>query len=204
MNDVSEMTKASLAYEKAYTLADRAQRKASNGRAMDLEPGDGARFFYDDLDELKKKYRRGADVGWALVKAQVNVTDEPYENIANAIIERAVLDYEIALSNDDKIEQATIEKFAAGDFCYALTKLDMTEQLAIVKSKATLFFKLIQKNSREISKESAALRRAGKPVAELSKYRCPLCGGHIYESARPRHKRKEYHCGGCALVGWAP
>lgn len=203
MSEIKELIASSLALEKAFTLADAAQRNVSRGRTLDLKPGDGARIFSDDLDDLKRKYRNGADTGWNNARKYTSVTDEPYENLANAIIERAVLDYEIALSYGDKATKYSIEEFAAGELCYSLTKLNVTEQLAIVKQQAEEYFKLVRKNYKAISAESAALRKAGKPFDRFGKYRCPLCGGRIYEFQRAR-SRKEYHCTGCALVGFEP
>lgn len=204
MSNIKELIASSLSYEKAFTMAEAAQRKASNGKAAALPEGDGARILIDDLEKLKGNYRAKAEESWAKVKGAARVSDEPFQNLANAIVERAVLDYEIALSNGDKDTQASIEKFAAGDFCYTLTKLDITEQLETIKERAGKFFESVQKNYKEISADSAKLRKAGKPLERFAKYRCPLCGGRIFEAARARSKRREYHCSGCALIGYEP
>lgn len=204
MSNIKELIASSLSYEKAFTMAEAAQRRASNGKTAALPRGDGALILIEDLEKLKGDYRKKAEESWAKVKASARVSDEPYQSLANAIVERAVLDYEIALSTGDKDTQASIEAFAAGDFCYTLTKLDITEQLGVIKARAADFQKLVRENYKEIAADSAKLRKAGKPLERFSKYRCPLCGGRIFEAARPRSKRREYHCSGCALIGFEP
>lgn len=204
MSNINELIATSLSYEKAFTMADTAQRKASNGKTAALPKGDGALILIEDLEKLKGEYREKAEESWAKVKASARVSDEPYQNLANAIVERAVLDYEIALSLGDKDTQASIEKFAEGDFCFTLTKLDITEQLGVIKAKHKEYAKLVRDNYKAISADSAKIRKAGKPLERFSKYRCPLCGGRIFEAARPRSKRREYHCSGCALIGFEP
>jgi len=204
MNDTNQHVAAAMMFEKAFSLADSAQRIASNGRAANLLPGDGAKIFYDDLAILKEKYRKASDKAMARAKASADLTDEPFENLANAIVERAVLDYEIALSFHDKGGIKSLEDFAASQYCESLTRLDMTEKLQIVRGKAELFFKYVSKHGKEICAESAAIRKAGQAPCSYGKHKCPLCGGVMYEYVRPRSKRKEIHCSGCSLVGFVP
>lgn len=204
MNEVKEHIAASLMFEKAYTLADIAQRNVSRGKGDALIPGDGAKIVYDDLTALKAKYRAASDKAIKRAKDAARVTDEPYENLANAVVERAVLDYEIALSFDDKGGQLAIENFARSELCSVLTKLDVKAQLEIVKEKADAFQKYVRENCKAISTESAALRKAGKHIEIYGKYKCPLCGGRLYEFTRGNRRKREYHCSGCALVGFEP
>lgn len=201
MSMIKELIASSLAFEQAFTMAGSVQREITPKKYAKLS--DGGKLLYDDLDELKSKYRAQADAGWKKAEAAAKVSDDPYQNLANAIVERAVLDYEIALSQKDEAAQHAIEDFAAGEFCAELTKLNVSEQLEVVKARAYEYFKLVRVNYKRISQDSANLRKAGKPLERYGKYRCPLCGGRLYEYQRAK-RRKEYHCSGCALVGYEP
>lgn len=63
--------------------------------------------------------------------------DDPYQNLANAIVVAAAYDYKKALRKDDKDEMKNIEKFFFSDWYSVLTNVSPDFLLDMIRRNCT-------------------------------------------------------------------
>lgn len=174
-------------------------------RARPFSMTDEERAMYKEMDtrsdELWKEAKRlGAP----------HVTQKNYEDLANAILQRAIEDYEDLMCNTkqeggDSMSIASIENFLRHQ---TYSQLDMMEMLEHIKSVyRNKFYPYCARHAREINMEWMRFDESPAYMnvydrERASKHRCPLCGGAL----RPLDKQGYYNigCTRCHLVAYLP
>lgn len=207
MKSFEEFVEESLKYDRASSrmqvvIADLIERRRDDKR-FDLSNGDAPDKSFDiiinDLKKLQKEYREESDRMWAKVELYKGVNRRAWEDLANAIVKMAIEDYERTISGKkSESEKMLIEKFAEDcDNGYMnLSKLKITALLKRVNLNHEKFIVYAHEHSKEIMEETARLKKL-KKEARYSQYRCPNCGGGLYETVMYGIHRAT--CTGCFL-----
>ena len=204
---VERAMEESLVYERAFArteelIQDVCSRKREDGK-IDKENGEKPDKSYDvlvsGLRSLQSQFRKESNRLWAMAESKAEFYDWAFEKLANAIIFRAVEDYEIAISgHGNSKEKLLIERFAEqcdnGEAPY--TNLKVGSLLDIVCKRHEEFKKIANENGKEIIAETKA-HRAAKVDLHNNTYRCPLCGGALYSYSQLGVHR--VCCTGCCL-----
>lgn len=207
MKSFEEFVDESLKYDRASSrmqviIADLIERRRDDKR-FDLHNGNTPDKAFDeminDLKKLQKGYREESDRLWAKVELYKGVHRKAWEDLANAIVQMAIEDYERAISGKrDEEEKMLIEKFA--DNCdngyMNLSKLKITALLQRVNRNHEKFVVYAHENAKGIIAETAQLRANHKEMRNGT-YRCPNCGGTLYETVMYGIHRAS--CTGCFL-----
>lgn len=183
-------------YERAYQRLDMIlrtlnERKKSDD-AVDLKEGDKPDESYDLMIEaftkLRNEWRAEANRLWNMAESKAEYKPENVEALCNAVVLMAVQDYEMAISGaGNQSEKTLIELFA--DSCDSgeavFTKLKVNVLLEKVRAAHEKFVEICKKHGTEIVAETKAMRANKKFNAENLKkdgeYKCPLCGGGLYD-----------------------
>lgn len=151
-------------------------------------------FFEAKSDEL-----------WAEAEKDFDCGDERYEDLANAVIKRAIDDYETALcgvQNKEMLDE--IERFAKSG-ARAYTRANMPQILARIRRLYPKFIQYVHEHGPEIIRETR--KYAGKKrEPNTFRYRCPLCGGGLRAVGSPVYGIQLIRCINCNLsegVGYA-
>lgn len=192
MKSFEEFVDESLKYDRASSrmqvvIADLIERRREDKR-FDVNNGDAPDKSFDiiinDLKKLQKEYREESDRMWAKVELYKGVNRRAWEDLANAIVKMAIEDYERAISGKkSESEKMLIEKFA--DNCdngsMNLSKLKITALLQQIDRNHEKFVVYAHQNAEGIIGDTARLKKTKKEM-RYAKYRCPNCGGGLYET----------------------
>ena len=176
-----ELLKRSLIYERAKSMVEEAAQKVARDRKAHLkkiaETNEEFDQAYDlafqELRAVQNQLGAKADELWKQMEQTTEKFGPGLQRLANAVLEKAAYDYEVALCegfSDSEAEMRLIEKFAVqGAEMY--TTLDFSEVLWRI---------------RTVYKDEW-LPTAKKIVPELReektrhfRHKCPLCGGGLY------------------------
>lgn len=126
-------------------------------------------------------------------ESEAHTTAEPYANLLTAIEAKAVSDYELALCGFlPEYELKNIEEFASyGDL--------LPRILSELRIKYPRFEKLVKNHFEDIAADTRALKKRGAEIGKKAKYRCPFCGGGLYEWGRSYYGVRQIRCTGCDL-----
>lgn len=175
------LLKQSLIYERAKVRIEEAAQKVARDRKAHLteiaETGEDFDESYDlALSELRGiQIRLGAraDELWAEMEATTEKFGPGLERLANAVLENAAYDYEVALCDgfpDSAAEMRLIELFAErGAEVY--TTLDFGEVLGQIRR---VYY---EEWRPKVEKLVPELHEEPKP---RYRHKCPLCGGGLY------------------------
>ena len=174
-------------------------------RARPFVMTDKERAMYKEMDtrseELWKEAKRlGAP----------HVTQKNYEDRANAILHRAIEDYEDLMcktkqEGGDSMSMSSIENFLKRQTYSRLNMIEMLERIKTIYH--TKFYPYCAKHAKEISEQWAQFDKSSVYMnlydrEKATKHRCPLCGGAL----RPISKQGYYNigCTGCHLAAYLP
>lgn len=191
---VDKAMRESLKYDRAYArLQVLISDLLANQRISDKEElaeGNQPDTSYDllitDLKKLQTDYRAESGRLWKIAETNKDVHVKAYEDLANAIVQAAAEDYTMALCGGmNESKKMLIELFA--DACdrgeLAFTKIKVHVILDRIRSAHEEFVKFVKENAREIVAETKARKAKHKPMSENS-FRCPMCGGGLYEQSQ--------------------
>lgn len=201
---MTDYVEESLVYERAITHVNRAlatlrsEKKLADRAARDAgEPSDiSFEIAIDDLSKLRAKYQRESDKLWREAEKDMYEGAKPWENLANAVIQQAIKDYEVALCADNRHTILSVRRFAERGG-QTLTKVNLPAVLHKIDEAHKEFSALVAKRGAEIVEESQRLKAAHKKPQD-GHIRCPLCGGALYDKA-PEKKTHLINCTGCSL-----
>ena len=197
----------SLMYDRAASrlqviISDLAVRQRSDD-AVDVENGEELDESYDillkDLRLIETSYNVESKRLWDMAEKKAEWTRHAVEGLANAIVQKAVEDYEMAISGTQcESEMSSLERFA--EECdngeYVLTKIKVKDLLAKVRKGHEKFVRHAKTFGDDIIAETAAIRKKHGDITE-SRYRCPMCGGALYTESQ--HGVHRVVCTGCYL-----
>lgn len=66
---------------------------------------------------------------------QIDHDDDPWRNLASAVVLRALKDYQDACVAGDKVIMGRLEKFFRSEWCELLTPVDMVRASKLVREK---------------------------------------------------------------------
>ncbi len=170
---------------------------------VDLDNGEECDASYDvlikDLKTLQSVYNTESDRLWQMAEKKSEWTRRAVEDLANAIVQKAVEDYEMAISGTQcEMEMASLEEFAdkcdAGE--YVLTKAKVNDLLKMVRKGHEEFVKYAKANADEIIAETKRIRSKREDIAS-SRFKCPMCGGAVFSELEYGVHRA--CCTGCYL-----
>ena len=176
-----ELLRRSLIYERAKTRIEEAAQKVARDRKAHLteiaETGEDFDESYDlalsELRGIQHQLGAKADEYWARMEKETEMFMPGLERLANAVLESAAYDYEVALCDgfpDSAAEMRLIEIFAErGAEVY--TTLDFSEVLGQIR-------RVYHEEWRpKVEKLVPELHDEPKP---RFRHKCPLCGGGLY------------------------
>lgn len=108
--------------------------------------------------------------------------------LANAILERAAYDYEMALCSDceeAKYVMRDIEDFAVREG-HLYTALDFPELLESIRDRHKRFCRKAHDEVLEIVLNTNKNRKHGLAEIKYNSHRCPLCGGGMYAKGKTK------------------
>ena len=148
---------------------------------------------YDDkLENLKvqkAKYRKLSDEYYRRHRRKHPgiYDDDSLDNLIVAIMQRAALDYGMALSTKDLVLQSELERFADG-YGQELTSMDMGSVFESLKIGYGRFCKIVDEHHDEIIADNKAIakRRDNGERRFTYRYHCPICRGQILNGTRGR------------------
>lgn len=191
---VDRAMQESLKYDRAYArLQVLISDLLSNQRISDKEElaeGNQPDASYDllitDLKKLQMDYRAESGRLWKMAETNKDIYAKAYEDLANAIVQAAAEDYTMALCGGmNESEKMLIELFA--DACdsgeLAFTKIKVHVILDRIKRAHEDFVKFVKAHGKEIVAETKERKAKHKPMSENS-FRCPMCGGALYEQSQ--------------------
>jgi len=157
------------------------------------------------LQKRKLKVRRLSDEAFLRHKElhRGEEEDDGWERLANAILHRASLDYEGAISKGDKKMKSDVERFAR-DSAHLYSRVDFEAVLWRIREKYEDFKKIAHREKYNIIETTERIRRESKKKfdyvnEELNPYRCPCCGGGLYAQTRLKSNTVLIKCSGCSL-----
>lgn len=152
------------------------------------------------LRQLANTYRKLSDDAFLQHKATTDVCDDGIRNLANAVLEQAIHDYEVALCDNNSSEIYRIEMFMYGDG-RNFTMLDTGELIDKVKVSHKRFKTKAHDEFDEILVTTVQLRDRGIWFGDRrNKHRCPLCGGGMFVKKKVSNGRYIVGCTTCELV----
>lgn len=195
-----ELLRKSLIYERARTIIEEAAQKVSRDRKTHLqtiaESGEEYdRAFdvaLDGLRGLQHEFGAKSDKLWKQMEAVTPKFGPGLERLANAVLEAAAYDYEVALCDgfhDSKAEIYMIEKFASCG-AEAYTTLNFFDVLDRIR-------KVYEAEWLPMVKTILPDLASGK--APTQKTSCPLCGGGLYFSRNRASGGGAVRCTTCGL-----
>ncbi len=197
-----ELLQESLCYERARSRIEELIRVVGQDRKADTErswksgedPDQSIDVVLDELRQAKINVSKKADEKWSEMGRCRARFSPGLERLANAVIVRAVEDYEETISSGKYTsEQISIEKFAEHG-AERFTTLDLVSVLRQVRGVySNKFIPLCEEIWEELLAEKAPKFR----------HRCPLCGGGLYYAGR-KHGGDRVRCNNCALFWLVP
>ncbi len=198
-----------MAYERAQARIGAAMNQLSRERNKEYEEcrrtGEEPDRAYDialqQMKSARESLRRTGDRLWREAEQKANIYPPAVENLANAIVERAVYDYEMALSGIGKnLHRNDVERFARDD-AEGYTSIDLNQILRKVREAYPIFSATVREHGDEIIRETRK-NREDHINMELNTYKCPLCGGALYAYGKAsREHVQRINCTGCSLSG---
>ena len=184
------------------------------------------RIKLDTLNELIKKkpvsderkmelraeikiLQKESDELWEYAKSQneERLVKKSYEDLANAVIKRAVLDYEALISGRGTGESGSIVNipeilsFAKGN---TFTKIDIYGTLEKIKRvREKEFVPYVAKHQRDIVLEYLQLKKKKVNTTsynDIFSHRCPVCGGAMIPTFIKDHRNGEAKFEGVGCV----
>lgn len=202
---VQELIKESMTLERAVSLcsslaneAAKRRNEANKGKRRPEDEDESYDLVINVINEAKDRFKADSDQLWKQAENRCRLDDDGVENLLNAVIQRAALDYELALSNrgfPDAIRE--VEEFFRGD-ADVFTKADVTEVPRRIRMAHRRFVEIAHDQIADIIRETKENRKAGRDMCDNS-VRCPLCGGGVYEYGVPYNGRHQVRCTGCNL-----
>lgn len=206
---VEELMAQSMAYERAQARVGDAMNKLSRERnkAYDecRETGETLDPSYDlalqAMKTAREELRRTGNRLWKQAEQTADIYPPAVENLANAVVERAVYDYEMALSGaGNALHRADVERFAR-DGAEAYTGIDLKQVLRKCREAYPIFAAMVREHGDEIIQETRRNREKHINL-ELNTYKCPMCGGALYAyGTAPRDGLQRINCTGCSFTG---
>lgn len=147
-----------------------------------------------ESDEKKKvELERESDKFWTMAKAlgKPGVTEDCYENLANAVVKQAIFDY-IGLLNTVRAREEVsatcnkteIRKFAKDQMITTLNLSDLLDQ--IDRCYEEKFIPYVSEHRAEIVSDYKEAKKKHKTIYEFldqTKHRCPFCQNGLYPKA---------------------
>lgn len=197
--------KLSLDYEAKYGEASGniVKLQIRRNRAMDEAARRGEKFsdVYTPLIVLEKqkkaRFRKLADETWQLYKNQQapEIDRRDCDEIINALIIRAALDYENALSKRDASAIKELEMFASDNAkVFAIFQKIKAAQLMFRRDAHKDIFDII-----DVTKKIRSKNKYADVNTRTNPHRCPLCGNGVYIKRRVGDNFI-VGCGGCSLT----
>lgn len=197
--------KLSLDYEAKYgeAIGNIVKLQIQRNRAMDEAARRGEEFsdVYTPLIVLEKqkkaRFRELSDKAWAMYKkCQVpSIDKKDCDEIINAVIIRAALDYENALSKRDAKAIKELETFASDNAkVFAIFQKIKTAHLMFKRDAHKDIFDII-----DITRKIRSKNRYADVNTKTNPHRCPLCGNGVYIKRRVGDSFI-VGCGGCSLT----
>ena len=196
----------SLVYERAQStvsammngLAKQRNENEREARRSGTEPDKSFQLVIDVLSDAKKRFRKESKRLWKLAEKSSDIHEIGVENLCNAIIQRAALDYEAALSGHGNVEEKRrIEAFAE-DGADDYTSIDFQNVLDRIRVAQPVFSKTAKEHIEEIMSETKNNKQHDGDNRKNT-YRCPLCGGGLYAYGKPDGGIQQIRCTGCNL-----
>lgn len=141
---------------------------------------------------------------WSAVYSNAKVHRQSVRELADAVILQAVMDYEHGLckgGRDGEHTVAEVEKFAKTS-ADNYAAINFASVLKRIKRVYPEFQKLVREHGADIVVDTKYIKRKKHPEYNTAKYRCPLCGGGVYEKGNPVGNVHKIICEGCYLEGW--
>ena len=164
----------------------------------------GVPITEEQIQELEAMEAKSEQL-WQEAKAlgKDSVTQQNYEDLANAIIYRGIRDWESLISSmitpSAAINEAEIKRFMQSQTYSKLNTEELLEQIELIYKLK--FIPYAKRNRSSIIKQWENFQKRGLSKNDAvyeSKHRCPLCGG----SYRPRILKNAVliGCTGCDLT----
>lgn len=206
---VNDYMQKSLVFERAWYMVNTVMRSIGAERKENTKeaarngelPDESYNIVLADLRRIKKEYRKKSEELWNKAKQISGVDDSVYDRLANAVIERAAIDYEIAISAGNAGRMAELESFARSDYADDLTKCDVPAILQKIRYAWPGWKAYVTENAEDIAADTIELRRKRTSNIEAKfKYRCPFCGGGLNMYSRAvKNEGRRFVCSGCAF-----
>lgn len=189
---------------KLFTLGQEIVKEEDKAREEGRKPDPSMYKRYEELSKLRKKYRKLSDDAFNRHKAKIrprDLDDEGVQRIYIAVMQRAAMDYENALSKGHTKEIEKIERFGKDSGERAKEILSrIKSDAARFKEKAESEIDAILATTMDINGKHRS--RDYYCNKSLNKNRCPLCGGGMY--VKKIHKVNDkvqfkVMCTGCNL-----
>ena len=203
---VQELIKESMTLERAVSLcsalaneAAKRRNEANKGKRRPEDKDESFDLVINVINEAKDRFKADSNRLWKQAEERCRLDDEGVENLLNGVIQRAALDYELALSNrgfPDSIRE--IENFFLGD-ADVFTKADVSQVPKRIRMARQRFVEIAHDHINEIIEETKVNRAARRDMLDNT-YRCPLCGGGMYEWGKAYNGRHQIRCTGCNLA----
>ena len=203
---VQELIKESMTLERAVSLcsalaneAAKRRNEANKGKRRPEDKDESFDLVINVINEARERFRSDSNQLWKQAEERCRLDDDGVENLLNAVIQRAALDYELALSNrgfPDSIRE--IEEFFRGD-ADVFTKADVSQVPKRIRMAHRQFVEIAHDHVKDIIKETSDNRKRNRDMLDNT-YRCPLCGGGMYEWGKAYNGRHQIRCTGCNLA----
>ena len=158
---VEQYIAESLVYERAQStvsaimngLAKQRNENEREARRNGTEPDKSFQVVIDVLSDAKKRFEKESNRLWKLAENNAEISDTSIENLCNAVIQRAALDYETSIcGGGSEGERSKIERFAE-DGADSYTAIDFESVLSRIRNAQPKFKKIAKEHVMEIVKE---------------------------------------------------
>lgn len=200
METINDFVNASMNWERVASKADAEIRKLSAAAKQERiaakkekrEPDLSLSLYADELRGVKHRAEKQAEKYWKQARELAVPHDGNLEELLNAVVLKAVNDYETALFNRDTATMTTLEWF-------------LTDTITSrIKRKYTEFKRIARSHADEIADYTKRIRKASGDMALHAKYRCPICGGGLYVYAKQYAGHRLICCTGCQCMEAVP
>lgn len=200
METINELVNASMNWERVVSKADAEIRKLSAAAKQERiaakkekrEPDLSLSLYADELRGVKHRAEKQAAKYWKQARELAVPHEGNLEELLNAVVLKAVADYETALFDRDTTAISTLEWFLTD----AITSR--------IKRRYADFRRIARSHADEIADYTKRIRKASGDMALHAKYRCPICGGGLYVYAKQHSGYRLICCTGCQCMEAVP
>lgn len=182
-------------------------RKKEEARALKTgeEPDKSFGIVGYFLSNAKAEAKKVCDTYWKSVEKTAAFDQQNVENLCNAVVKLAALDYEQAICRGGESGNTTmreIERFSKNGDSDTFSAVDFDSVIARIQKGYVKFNEIVKTKGPDIIAETRRMRSKGNDEFTSASIKCPVCGRGLFHYGEPHGRTYHIKCSGCNMEGW--